>query len=265
MTQSEPRKTLASHARKSLGQHFLINTGICDRIVSLLNIRSSDNILEIGPGPGALSNVIRKHEFNRLILIEKDPRWASLQNTDISSICVLNMDALDFAWQNLSGSWKLIGNLPYNAASPLIWDIVSRVPDLVLAVFMVQLEVARRITASPGNRDYGALSVWVQNYTRPKMEIKVGPGSFRPPPKVDSGVVSFIPLAKDSWPGEPEKLKTLLKICFQNRRKQLGGIFALHKMGYMLDALESLNIAPSLRPENLSPEVFRRLASFIGN
>lgn len=96
----------------------------------------------------------------------------------------VNADALASLGSQLEGPWKIISNLPYNVGSPLMWDIVSRTPDLTRAVFMVQKEVAERLYAKPGTKDYGALSVWIQSYVRVEWGFVVGPGAFNPPPKV---------------------------------------------------------------------------------
>ena len=114
----------APAAKKSLGQHFLTNPGICRRIVDLIAPSGSDSILEIGPGPGALTGVLEKAPHARLLLLEKDDYWAGVRAREGGpSTEVRCMDALTFPWGDLEGQWKLIGNLPYNVASPLIWDI----------------------------------------------------------------------------------------------------------------------------------------------
>ena len=174
-------------------------------------------------------------------------------------------DALRFDWRRISPErpWKVIGNLPYNVASPLIWDIVSRAEGLKRAVFMVQKEVGQRLAAAPGNGHYGALSVWVQSYARPRLEFVVGPGAFSPPPKVDSAVLSFEPLPPEARPAHPKALARLLRICFQQRRKQLGGIFRRAGLPQMERALDQAGLAPSLRPEALSTDDFQRLSSFL--
>lgn len=260
----QQNKPLSSLAKKSLGQHFLINADICRRIVALLDFEDGDSILEIGPGPGALSKLLLRLPFARLDFIEKDTRWANeLERDAPDNVHIFNMDALLFPWRSLQGKWKLIGNLPYNVASPLIWDIVSQLQSLERAIFMIQLEVADRIIATPNSRAYGALSVWVQSYARPRKEFRVSPGSFSPPPKVDSAVILLLPLPEEARPSRPDKLARLLKICFQNRRKQLGTIFKMNNMPAMHKALSSLHIDPGLRPENLTPENFDSLCLYL--
>lgn len=250
--------------KKSLGQHFLVNQALCRRIVELLQPGPLDRIIEIGPGPGALSRLLEASPHNMLLYLEKDDHWARVRAAQRrSDCCTFLMDALSFHWSRLDGEWKIIGNLPYNVASPLIWDIVSQTPHLQRAVFMTQLEVAQRIAALPSTPHYGALSVWVQSFATPAIEIRIAPGSFRPPPKVDSAVLSFSPLAKKNR--HPAQLRQLLHLCFQNRRKQLGGILKKSGMEFLLAGLEDMRLDPRSRPENLEPAHFGKLASLLAS
>jgi 16S rRNA (adenine1518-N6/adenine1519-N6)-dimethyltransferase len=137
-----------------------------------------------------------------------------------------------------------------------MWDIFSRTPGLRRAVFMVQKEVGRRITAMPGNSSYGGLSVWVQSFMVPKVEFFVPPQVFYPRPKVDSAVLSFIPLVRSDF--SPPALAAVVKACFQMRRKQLGSI--VRAAGKSPNLLRELDIDPMLRPEDLGVETFHRLA-----
>lgn len=242
-------------AKKSLGQHFLHDVRICRRIVALLAPRAGDCILEIGPGPGALTGLLEAAEPARFLALEKDPYWAMERNN--ANCQAVLIDALRFDWQRLANAgrdWKIIGNLPYNVASPLIWDIVSLGANFSRAVFMVQKEVAMRITARPGGKDYGALSVWVQYHAAARPAFTVGPGAFKPPPRVDSAVFSLEPLMGREK--NPPHLAALLKICFQNRRKQLGSIFRRANLPENLLA----GCDPQLRPENLSVDDFAKIA-----
>ena len=251
----------APAAKKSLGQHFLTNPGICRRIVDLIAPSGSDSILEIGPGPGALTGVLEKAPHARLLLLEKDDYWAGVRAREGGpSTEVRCMDALTFPWGDLEGQWKLIGNLPYNVASPLIWDIAWKCRALTRAAFMVQKEVGDRLAAAPGTRHYGALSVWVQAWLCVRMEFTLGPGAFSPPPKVDSAVLSFTPLPPERHPKNPERLASLIKLCFQQRRKQMGGLFRRAGRGDLLEGLAALCISPEKRPEELSVSDFLALS-----
>ncbi len=248
-------------AKKSLGQHFLRNPDTARRIVELLDIGSEDRVLEIGPGPGALSGFLRTAGPALLVLLEKDAYWAHERQKAGDGQAVI-MDATRFAWERIvpERPWKLVGNLPYNIASYLIWDIVSRAEGLERAVFMVQKEVAQRIAAPPGGKSYGALSVWVQSFACPRLEFSLGPGAFSPPPKVDSSVVSFLPLPMRMRPKRPAALADLLAICFQNRRKQLQSLFKKCGMPQASEHLSVLGIDPQARPETLSPKLFQELS-----
>lgn len=249
--------------KKSLGQHFLNNAGICAKIAQCLEPAPEDQILEIGPGGGALTRELAANPHNYLLLLEKDRDWvqeaAKLAGPGSQAVLA---DALAFPWERLekAGSWKLCGNLPYNIASPLIWDIVSRSRAWTRAVFMVQKEVALRLAAKPGSKNYGALSVWVQSHALVKLEFSIKPAAFTPPPKVDSAVVSFLP--RDERPASGQKLKDLLNLCFQNRRKQLGTIFRNGKQKNLELGLKELKINDTLRPEALTVDQFNSLAGY---
>jgi 16S rRNA (adenine1518-N6/adenine1519-N6)-dimethyltransferase len=248
-------------AKKSLGQHFLHQRSAAERIVQLLEVGPQDRVLEIGPGSGALSTLLRAANPAWLLLVEKDGYWA-VERQKAGDGQVVLMDAMRFAWSRITPEqpWKIIGNLPYNVASPLLWDIASQAGGLQRAVCMVQKEVALRIVASPDTRNYGALSVWLQSFMRPQLVFTVGPGAFTPPPKVDSAVVLFVPLPLAQRAQQPEALASLLKMCFQSRRKQLRSIFRMHNQEYALPILRELDIDPQSRPEHLAPKFFQELS-----
>ena len=249
-------------AKKNLGQHFLHQRSVAERIVQLLEVGPQDRVLEIGPGSGALSALLRAAKPARLLLVEKDGYWAAERRKAGDGQVVL-MDAMHFAWNRITPDrpWKIIGNLPYNVASPLLWDIASQADGLQRAVCMVQKEVALRIIASPDTQHYGALSVWLQSFTLPQLVFTVGPGAFTPPPKVHSAVMVFEPLPLAQRAPKPAALASLLKICFQNRRKQLRSIFRMHQREYGLPILRELAIDPQSRPERLAPKLFQELSA----
>ena len=252
----------AARAKKSLGQHFLRDERVVERIVELLRPAEGDQILEIGPGPGALTALLRPLPWKKLLLLEKDDHYAAEHAArPLPGLEVVAGDALAYPWESLEGPWKIAGNLPYNVASPLMWDIVFRTPNLARAVFMVQKEVGDRLTAKPGTKDYGALSVWVQSFVTARKGFVIGPSAFSPPPKVDSAVVVFEPLPEEKKPRRPETLSRLIKICFQQRRKQLQGILR-HALPdrFSPEMLDALGIEPAGRPETLSMEQFQKLA-----
>ena len=265
-------------AKKSLGQNFLQDANIARKIVAALCLEPRDRVVEIGPGPGALSVHIEEKTPDRYLLVEKDTKWAlwhaeqreifvqqschlamhSLENAAIPGRAVLEGDALQVPWQDFTGPWKAVGNLPYNVASPIMWNLFSTMPQLDRAVFMIQKEVGERLAAEPGTGKYGALSVWVQSHVRPKIEFIVPPQVFYPRPKVHSAVVSFAPLPAERA-FAPDNLAAFLKKCFQARRKQLGSIFKGNQS--VIEALQQRGIALNARPETLTPADFHFVSS----
>lgn len=265
-----PNTNTIPRAKKSLGQNFLQDANIAAKIVRALNIRPEDRVLEIGPGPGALTRFLLESGPKQLVLAEKDRHWARQRGqSGKGGPAVILTDALTLPWERFTAPWKFIGNLPYNVASPLMWDLFSKAPGLERAVFMIQKEVGLRLTARPGTAAYGALSVWVQSFVCPKLEFIVPPHVFKPRPKVDSAVLSFTPLAPGDGPAgtsapvgrafDPPALDKLLKMLFQMRRKQLGTIF--RAAGRSAAVLEALGIDARLRPENLEVADFHRLSA----
>lgn len=256
---SVPASLEAPRAKRSLGQNFLQDKNIARKIVSAARITAQSRVLEIGPGPGALTAFLLESGAQYLLLAEKDRFWAQERmRQGAGRLQVVLCDALTLAWERFTEPWVLIGNLPYNVASPIMWDVFSRMPALERAVFMVQKEVGLRLKAAPGTSAYGALSVWVQSFVRPELECLVPPQVFKPRPKVDSAVVSFTPLGPEKGRFDPMALAATLKGCFQMRRKQLGSI--VKSRGIAPDALEKLGFDSKLRPENLSPGQFHILS-----
>jgi len=247
-------------AKKSLGQHFLKDVRLASSIVEHLMISPDDKVLEIGPGLGALTEHIVAKRPAHLCLIEKDYVFAATHKAALPHAEVRCEDAMNISWPTFATPIKLISNLPYNIASPLMWDMLSQVPFWERAVFMVQKEVAERIVAVPNTKAYGALSVWMQAYATIRIVLHVGPGSFVPPPKVDSAVILCLPRPLSDRPQNPKALARMLKICFQMRRKQLQRILRTAGFDDAEVRMQALNLDPALRPEALSVHDFSRLA-----
>ncbi len=253
--------------KRSLGQNFLQDRNIARKIVSCLDIRPGDYVVEIGPGPGALTSFLLQSKAAKLLLVEKDAALAAERRKEAEArkeadgpcVEILNIDALTLPFEELPDGFKCIGNLPYNVASPLMWECFSRAKGLARAVFMIQKEVGQRLAAKPGNRDYGALTVWVQSFVSPRLEFIVPPNVFYPRPKVDSAVLSFVPKGEDAFGGDKAALSGVVKACFQMRRKQIGTI--LKSCDISLSLLEKSNICSSARPEELTLEQFHSMAA----
>ena len=268
----QPHPAAAPRAKKSLGQHFLKNPDICDRIAALLEATAQDNILEIGPGPGALTRSLEALPHARLLLLEKDRYWAGeRQRAAQPGTQAVLTDALRFAWARITPAfpWKLAGNLPYNVASPLIWDCLSQATGCTRAVFMVQKEVADRMQEGPGSKEYGALSLAVQYYAKPEIVVNVPPSCFMPQPKVGSAVIRLTRHSEPPVNVKSEKLLfQVIRASFNQRRKTLAnglanyGAFGLPKEELQA-CIEELGVPVNIRGEALSLEQFAQLSNII--
>lgn len=231
------------------------------KIVGRLHLYPADRVLEIGPGRGALSRFLLQSGA-QVAGVEKDLDLARELKLRWPDIDVIAADATSIQWDRLqlAGFSKVIGNLPYNIASPLIWDIVTRFSEATGMVFTVQKEVGLRLTAGPGTKAYGALSVWVQNFVRPRLEFFIGPFVFRPQPKVDSAVVSLHPLAFPPTPEQSGALAALLRVCFQQRRKQLKTSLRRLWSKSVQAWFVEYGVRPQARAEELTPQEFLSLS-----
>ena len=254
-----------------LGQHFLTDRHILERIVDVLEPSPADEVIEIGAGSGALTRVLADR-VGRVIAIEQDRRLVEqLRKADFArrNVQVVPGDALQIAWPELMAQfadrepqWKVVGNIPYHITSPLIEKALTA-PLPLLIVFLVQAEVANRLAAPPGSKTYGALSVGVQSLCRVEQVFRVAPGSFQPPPRVHSAVVRLrprsVPLVD---PNEVPRFRRFVTACFGLRRKQLRNVLSAvtgSETARVTAQLESLGIDVTRRPETLTPEQFVQL------
>lgn len=248
--------------RKRLGQHFLSDPRILARIADAVGATRDDTVLEIGPGPGGLTTALLERA-GRVVAIEKDRDLAARLRQQLPALELVIGDALDEDWHALGGPDALIaGNIPYNITSPLL-DKALTPPRPRRVVFLVQKEVADRVSAPPGSDAYGALSVGVQAVATGERLFIVPAGAFMPRPKVDSAVLRLTPLAT---PLVPDALiSTFRRVVvglFGFRRKQLArGLRELTgcspERAHAL--LAEAGVEPSLRPEVLDPPSFYRL------
>jgi 16S rRNA (adenine1518-N6/adenine1519-N6)-dimethyltransferase len=212
---------------RPLGQHFLRDPAILDRIVDALDPRPDDAVLEIGPGEGTLTRRLAPR-VGWVVAIEKDRRLVAALHPPLpGNVTLLEGDALDLDWhrgaqRTAHSSLKVIGNIPYQITSPLIEKALEP-PLPAVIVFLVQKEVAERVTAAPGGKAYGALSVGVQSVARTERLFTVKAGAFSPPPKVDSAVLRLTPLAEPLVTEvERRAFRAFVVGLFGQRRKQLG-------------------------------------------
>lgn len=252
-----------SSPKRSLGQNFLSDPNICRRIVDSVGLGHGDPVLEIGPGRGALTRILAAHP-GPVVVLEKDQALARWLKTEFPAIAVVHGDGLDFCWEATDRvpGLSLLGNLPYNVASPMIWEMVSRCREFKSMTFMVQKEVAQRLAAPAGSKAYGALSAWVGSFVQVELLFTVPPHVFRPSPKVDSAVVRFVPRPDPAW-AAAQALSSCLKLLFQQRRKQLGTILK-SRWSPAVDAwCRSVNVDRRVRPEVLTPDMLRALAQVL--
>jgi 16S rRNA (adenine1518-N6/adenine1519-N6)-dimethyltransferase len=258
-------------AKRSLGQNFLVDPNQQRRIVEAVDPQPADELLEIGPGQGALTEHLAGR-VRRLTLIELDDRLAAALRQRYAGrddVRVLHANALAVRLEEVTDdpeSLKVVGNIPYNITTPLIFWLLERRPRPRDIVLMVQREVADRVLAPPGGRTYGALSVGVRSVASAQRLFHVGRGAFRPAPDVDSTVIRITPLRPPPLDeAEEQDVRALTRAAFSWRRKQLGTTLR-DAPGYRASdqALDDIGAGSGIdlrrRPETLSPEEFRRLA-----
>ncbi|TPI02297.1 16S rRNA (adenine(1518)-N(6)/adenine(1519)-N(6))-dimethyltransferase RsmA [Mycoplasma struthionis] len=253
-------------AKKSFGQNFLINKEIQKRIVSLAKIENED-VIEIGPGLGAITNLmvskvksLKAYELdNRLYEYLKDKKY----NDNIE---IINQDFLE---ANLFSENKkiVVGNIPYNITSLIIFKLFDNMKYLSSATLMVQKEVAQRITSLPKNKSYSKLSVFCQMFANVKYGFDVKAKEFNPAPKVDSAVIRIDFNKQDlDILNNYEKLKDFIKLCFQFKRKTLyNNLISNYKKEKIVEAIEKLNLKPAVRSEEIEVLDFYKLFKLLEN
>jgi 16S rRNA (adenine1518-N6/adenine1519-N6)-dimethyltransferase len=257
-------------ARKSLGQHFLHDRRTLDRIVQALALTGRETVIEIGPGRGALTERLAPLA-RRLVLVEYDRALAAMlreRYAGASNVEVVEADVLATELGALAGgSYVLVGNVPYYITTPILFHALRR-PRPARAVYLVQREVADRLAAAPGSREYGALSVNVQAVAVPEFVAAVPARAFRPPPKVESAIVRIVPRDVPVVPPEDEaRFRVLVQQVFGMRRKQMRRIVrsvAALDVARAEEVLKSAGIAPEARPETLPPAAFAALLAALG-
>lgn len=250
-------------ARKRFGQNFLHDAGIIDRILRAINAKAGEHLLEIGPGQGALTEGLLGSGA-QLDVVELDKDLVPILQhkfADRDNFRLHQGDALKFDFNTLGvppRSLKVVGNLPYNISTPLIFHLLAHAGLILDMHFMLQKEVVERMAAGPGGGDWGRLSIMVQYHCRVEHLFNVGPGAFNPPPKVDSAIVRLVPHEVLPHPAkDPALLERVVREAFNQRRKTLR-----NTLKGLLDsqAIEAAGVDGSLRPEQLDLAAFVRLA-----
>lgn len=259
---SEPAAPLARlRPKKAFGQNFLVNEGAIATIVAAALQVPSERLLEIGPGPGVLTERLLA-DGRPLWAVDLDPEACELLRGRFGTLAhfhLLQGDAVQVPLPE-GTAWSVVGNLPYNAATPILGRLLTEAIPWTRMVLMFQLEVAQKLMGTPGTKAYGPLSVLAQLCTRLTRLVRLGPGSFRPAPKVDSAVVQFDLRPDAPTLAERRALLWVLHRSFTHRRKTL----ANNWQGTLAaEALAGLGLTPSLRAEVIVPNewlaVTRRL------
>ena len=248
--------------RKRLGQHFLHDRNIIRRIIEEIAPHETSPVVEIGPGPGALTIPLLKL-VSELDVIEVDRDLAGELEFTCRELGNLNIhvaDALEIDFCKLKpGKLIIVGNLPYNISTPLLFHLLTQVNCIKYMLFMMQLEVVNRICAMPGTKEYGRLSVMVQSVCNVKKAFNIPPGAFKPPPKVESSLIRLVPdNHRTSRINNRTIFSDIVKQAFNHRRKTIR-----NSLNGIVDkpVLEQAGVNPALRAENLSVEDFIRLAN----
>ncbi|WP_407312936.1 16S rRNA (adenine(1518)-N(6)/adenine(1519)-N(6))-dimethyltransferase RsmA [Pseudomonas sp. nanlin1] len=250
-------------ARKRFGQNFLHDAGVIDRILRAIRARAGERLLEIGPGQGALTEGILGSGA-QLDVVELDKDLVPILSHKFGHLENFNLhqgDALKFDFGRLQAAprtLRVVGNLPYNISTPLIFHLLKNASVIQDMHFMLQKEVVERMAAGPGGGDWGRLSIMVQYHCRVEHLFNVGPGAFNPPPKVDSAIVRLVPHETLPYPAKDHRLlERVVREAFNQRRKTLR-----NTLKALLDApaIEAAGVDGSLRPEQLDLAAFVRLA-----
>lgn len=252
-------------ARKRFGQNFLQDPGVIERIVRVINPKPDDAMVEIGPGLGALTEEILAAN-PRLQVIELDRDLVPVLRTkffNYPDLRIHEADALSFDFRQLVADrpLRIVGNLPYNISTPLIFHLLGQADAVQDMHFMLQKEVVQRMAAGPGDNNYGRLGIMTQYFCRVQPLFEVGPGAFRPSPKVDSAIVRLVPHATLPHPARDlGTLQMVVRTAFNARRKTLRKALA----GVVTaEELRALGIDDGLRPENLSLEQYVMIADAV--
>ncbi len=256
--------------KKRLGQHFLVDRNILNKVIRTAQVGKEDVVLEVGPGLGEMTLALA-HRVKKVIAIEIDPKLVAILNKkakDYPNVEVMKSDILKVDFKHIlekeGHTIKVVANLPYQISTPLVFRFIELKEAFSTFTLMLQKEVAERMVAPPGRKEYGPLSIFIQLFLNPSILFFIKPSAFFPPPKVESAVVHMV------WKEKPmiekndeEWFKRIVKACFGYRRKTLLNALK-HSELCLPDSTESrmekVGIDPRRRPETLTIEEFIRLA-----
>jgi 16S rRNA (adenine1518-N6/adenine1519-N6)-dimethyltransferase len=249
-------------AKKRFGQNFLTDQAIVSSLIDAINPKTEEIIVEIGPGLGALTKPLLK-KINHLHVVEIDRDIVSWMQNEYAknTVTIHNVDALKFDFTNLGSNIRVVGNLPYNISTPILFHLLDNVSHITDMHFMLQKEVVERMVASPSTAAYGRLSVMLQYHLQMEYLITVPPDAFEPAPKVESAFVRCVP--HTTLPNVASDVQHFAKVvlaAFGQRRKTLRNTLK----GLLDDeGFAALNISSQLRAENLSVAQFVAISNYL--
>ena len=264
------REVISTHtlnAKKSLGQNFILDLNLTSKIARLAGSLDDHDVLEIGPGPGGLTRGLLSEGARRVVVLEKDircmPALEEIKAAYRNKVQIFNVDALEFnARHHLTGPVRIVSNLPYNVGTELLirWLTPGDWPPFWETLTLkFQKEVAERITAAPGSKAYGRLSILAQWKANAKIVMALPPEAFSPPPKVHSAVVHLTALTEPRFPAPERLLSSTVAMAFNQRRKMLrSSLKAASKNIEMV--LRDAGLEPTARAEEISVEGYCALA-----
>jgi len=263
---------------KNLGQHFIVDNNILEQIIKAANLKGDENVIEIGSGIGSLTQFILRELDNGVVYgIEKDKRFIKILKDLFqkkANLEIINKDILQINWENFINNYnlkekeiKIIANLPYYITTPIIESLLFSPLQINEMVFMMQREVAKRLAASPGNKDYGSLSVFIQFHYKVEIQFEVPPKSFIPRPEVYSSVIKLTPHEETPYQvNNKEFFFKVVRAIFNLRRKNIKNGLTLSphiklEKAIILEGLKKSNIDKRIRGENLSIEKMIELSN----
>ena len=266
MNPHSPARTFGA-AKKQLGQHFLHERGFIEKIVLAVNPQPGDRLVEIGPGQGAITfPLLDRHGELTVIEFDRDLIFPLTEAARAhGTLEVIHRDVLEVDFTRLASDGRklrLVGNLPYNLSSPILFHALEHATAIVDMHFMLQKEVVDRMAAEPGSKVYGRLSVMLQAHCRVVPLFTVPPDAFRPPPKVDSAVVRLLPKpASEIGVRDPKRFEEVVRAAFGQRRKTLRNALS---GTCTAEQIEAAGLRPDARAEQIEVEGFVKLANLPG-
>jgi 16S rRNA (adenine1518-N6/adenine1519-N6)-dimethyltransferase len=250
-------------ARKRFGQHFLPDPAVIDAILNAVHATADDIVVEIGPGLGAITDTLAR-QAGHLHLVELDRDLAARLRTryaDSENVTVHEADALRFDFSAIDARIRIVGNLPYNISTPLLFHLLDYRDRIIDMHFMLQKEVVDRMAAEPGSKAYGRLGIMLRCHLNVEALFDVPPDAFEPPPEVTSAVVRLDPLPPGTFDIDNEAaLSTLVAKAFMQRRKTLRNALRDIVLG---EDFEAVGIDPRLRPEQVPVGDYVRLGNYL--